>query len=452
MIRGNTSYVKTGGGYVGYQVFGEGPRDILFITNWGTNLDAMWEEPSQVRFFERLGSLGRVICFDKRGTGISDPVPLAALPTLEEWMDDALEVLNAAGSERPVLIGDTEGGLMAMLFAATYPGRTSSLILVNSYARFLRDADYPVGLPVTSMPKLVAAYEATWGTGTMLEATAPSVAGDPRFREWFARYQRLSMPPGAATSMYTWVIQLDLRPILNVIRVPALILHRKENQHYRIGFGRYLGDSIPGARFVEIPGADAYPFHAGDAHLVLEEIEEFLTGVRSGPASERILATVLFTDIVESTDLAERLGDKPWRETLGRHDDLVRSWLAQYRGREIQHTGDGFLALFDGPGRAIRCATAISHEVKGLGLEVRAGLHTGEVEIRGAEVAGIAVHIAARVTGAAGGGEVLVSRTVRDLVAGSGIAFEDRGEHSLKGVAEPWQLYSVLPNNRRGDG
>jgi class 3 adenylate cyclase len=366
-------------------------------------------------------------------------------------MDDAREVLDAAGSDRPVLIGDTEGGLMAMLFAATYPGRTASLVLLNSYARFLREADYPVGLPATSMPKLIANYEGAWGTGDILDVTAPSVAGDPRFREWFARYQRLSMPPGAAVSMYSWVITLDLRPVLKVISVPTIVLHRRDNRHYRIGFGRYLGESIPGARFVEIPGADCYPFHAGDAHLVLGEIEEFLTGTRSGQASERILATVLFTDIVGSTDLAGRLGDKPWRETLERHDDLVRSWLAQYRGREIQHTGDGFLALFDGPGRAIRCATAISHEVKGLGLEVRAGLHTGEVEIRGAEIAGIAVHIAARVTSAAGGGEVLVSRTVRDLVAGSGIAFEDRGEHSLKGVAEPWQLYSVLPN-RRGDG
>jgi class 3 adenylate cyclase/pimeloyl-ACP methyl ester carboxylesterase len=448
MIRGKVTYVKTEGGYVGYQVFGEGPRDILFITNWGTNLDAMWEEPSQARFFERLGSIGRVICFDKRGTGISDPVPLSSLPTLEEWMDDAREVLDAVGSDRPVLIGDTEGGLMAMLFAATYPGRTASLVLVNTYARFLREADYPVGLPAASMPKLIANYERAWGTGDILNTTAPSVAGDPRFRDWFARYQRLSMPPGAAVSMYSWVITLDLRSILKVIRVPTLVLHRRDNRHYRIGFGRYLGESIPGARFVEIPGVDSYPFHAGDAHRVLDEIEEFLTGVRSEGTSERILATVLFTDIVGSTALATRLGDQAWRETLRRHDSLVRDLLAQHRGREIHHTGDGFLALFDGPGRAIRCAAAISRGVRSLGLEVRAGLHTGEVEIGDEEVAGIAVHIAARVTSAAGGGEVLVSRTVRDLVAGSGIQFEERGEHSLKGVAEPWQLFAVLPIGR----
>jgi class 3 adenylate cyclase/pimeloyl-ACP methyl ester carboxylesterase len=444
MDRGKTSYIKTEGGYVGYRVFGDGPRDILFISNWGTNLDAMWEEPSQARFYERLSTMGRVICFDKRGTGISDPVPLTALPTLEEWMDDAREVMDAAGSDQAVLIGDTEGGLMALLFAATYPGRTLSLILINTYARFLRDVDYPVGLPAESAPKLVRLFEENWGTGQMLAVTAPSVADDLRFREWFARYQRLSMPPGASGSMYEWILHTDLRSVLTAICVPTLVIHRRDNQHYRVGFGRYLGNKIPEAQYVELPGADCYPFHAGDAHLVLDEIGEFLTGARGGHDTDRILATVLFTDIIGSTELASRLGDQSWREILEEHDALVRNRLGQYRGREIHHTGDGFLALFDGPGRAIRCVTTISQELSDLGLAVRAGLHTGEVEIGESDIAGIAVHIAARVADAAGAGEVLVSRTVRDLVIGSRIEFEDRGEYSLKGVSEPWQLYSVI--------
>ncbi|MDX1437569.1 MAG: adenylate/guanylate cyclase domain-containing protein [Anaerolineales bacterium] len=443
-MRGKTNFVKTPGGYVGYQVFGEGARDILFITNWSTNLDVMWEEPSQVRFFDRLASFGRVICFDKRGSGISDPVPLTALPTLEEWMDDAREVLDAVGSKRTVLIGDTEGGPMAILFAATYPQRTESLILVNSYARFLRDADYPIGLPETSSQKLVDSFEDTWGTGRMLQVTAPSMVSDPRFRESFARYQRLSMPPGASTKMYDWVIRLDLRPVLRSIQAPTLVLHRKENDHYRVAFGRYLAEAIPGARFVELAGADCYPFYAGDANLVLDEVEEFLTGARGVHVSDRVLATVLFTDIVGSTDIAARLGDRRWRATIEDHDALVRGRLAEFRGREIHHTGDGFLTLFDGPGRAIRCAMLLSREMPDLGLDIRAGLHTGEVELGESEVSGIAVHIAARVTDAAGAGEILVSRTVRDLVSGSGIQFEDRGEHPLKGVSEPWQLYSVI--------
>ena len=448
MPRGITQYVKTRGGYVAYQVFGNGPPDILFITNWGTNLEVMWEEPSLVRYFDRLESLGRVILFDKRGTGVSDPVPLHSLPSLEEWMDDAREVLLAVNSEKIVLIGDTEGGLMSILFAATYPNMTSSLILSNAFARFLRDHDYPVGLPVSSMPKLLDLIERRWGTGEMLSVIAPSVSDDTRFKKWFARYQRLAMPPGAFAMMYHWVLEVDVRCVLPSISVPTLVLQRRDNDHYRVGFGRYLGENIPNAKYVELPGADAYPFHAGDIDRVLDEIQEFLTGVRSGPDTDRVLTTIMFTDIVRSTDLAFSMGDMRWGDLLQAHHALLRRHVEQNRGREMRSTGDGFLVTFDGPARGIRCALGISREVKSLGLDVRIGLHTGEVEIRGNAIEGIAVHLAARVMAMAEPGVVLVSRTVKDLVVGSGYGFDERGSHVLKGIADQWDIFSVYPIER----
>jgi class 3 adenylate cyclase/pimeloyl-ACP methyl ester carboxylesterase len=446
MSIGVTEYVKTAGGYVAYQQFGAGPPDILFITNWCTNLEVMWEEPSLVRFFERLAEFGRVICFDKRGTGISDPVPLTALPTLEEWMDDASEVLQAVGSRQAVLIGDTDGGLMAVLFAATFPDKVSALILVNAYARMLRDVDYPLGLPRSSMPRLLDLYERGWGTGEFLDVTAPSVASDMRFRKWFARYQRLSMSPGASTAMYHWVLETDVRPILPTISAPTLVLHRSQNDHYRIGYGKYLSEQIAGARFVELPGADCFPFHTGEQEPLLDEIQEYLTGERGGADSSRVLATIMLTDIVRSTQHAATLGDVRWKDLLEEHHALIHRLVVQYRGREFRSTGDGFLLTFDGPARGIRCAMRIVQEIKRLGMDVRIGLHTGEVEIRNAAVEGIAVHLAARVMGAAGAGEVLVSRTVKDLVAGSSFHFEDRGMFPLKGFSEKWHLFSVGPS------
>jgi len=443
MIEAETRYVKSEAGYVAYQVFGDGPQDILFITNWGTNLDVMWEEPSANHFFSRLASIGRVICFDKRGTGVSDPVPLTKLPTLEAWMDDARAVLDEVGSKKLALIGDTEGGPMAILFAATYPERVSALVLINSFARLLRDEDYSQGMPAAVAAKLRTQFEETWGTGDMFYNTAPEAAKDDRFRHRLARYQRLAMSPGAAVSYYTWIQQVDVRAVLPGLSVPSIIIHRANNPYYRVGYGRYLAEMIPGAKYVELPGTDSYPFHATDADQLLDEIQEFLTGERSAPEPGRVLATILFTDIVNSTELAAEMGDDRWREVIQAHDTLVRRRLELYRGQRVRSTGDGFLAIFDGPVRALTLASLLVNEVRNFGLEIRAGLHTGLVETQGEEISGIAIHIANRVMAKAGPGQVFVSRTVKDLVAGSGFQFEAQGKHQLKGVPDEWRLYEV---------
>lgn len=443
-MRPETRYVRSAGGYVAYQEFGEGSRDILFVTSWATNLDAMWEDPSLTQFFRRLGRLGRVICFDKRGSGVSDPVPLSSLPTLEVWMDDARVALDATGSRQAVVIGDTEGGPMAMLFAATFPDRVAALVLLNTFARWRRAPDFPVGMPDATCDRLVDAYERSWGQDPdMLRRTAPSLVGDPRAEEWFTRYQRLAMPPGAATQMYRWVTRLDVRAVLATISAPTLVLHRQDNDHYRPGHGTYLADHIPGARLVELPGADCFPFYTAASGRVLDELQAFLTGAREEVPTERELATVLFTDIVGSTDLASRLGDARWLDLHAAHDEVVRRHLATFGGREVKTTGDGFLATFDGPARAVRCATAIRDAVRSLGMEIRAGLHTGEIERVGDDVGGVAVHLAARIMAAAAPGEVVVSRVLPDLVVGSGIVFADLGVAELKGIPAPWQLCRV---------
>jgi class 3 adenylate cyclase/pimeloyl-ACP methyl ester carboxylesterase len=432
------------GGYVAYQVFGQGPLTVVFITSWLQNLDAMWEEPSLAAYFGRLGSFARVICFDKRGTGVSDPVPLASLPTIEQWIDDATTVMDAVGVEEAALVGDTEGGPMAAVLAASRPDRATALVLVNSFARWRRAEDYPIGMPEPTVEKLLERYEQHWGvTSEILDQTAPSVAGDPRLRAWFTRYQRLAMSRGAAAAMYRWVTQIDVRSVLGTIRVPTLVLQRRGGRHHRAAFGRYLGERIPGARYVELPGVDTLPFHAGDFGPLLDEVEEFLTGTRSSTVGDRRqLATILFTDIVGSTRLAAQRGDAAWREVIRRHDDVVRTHLELFRGREVAHTGDGFLALFDGPARAVTCAVRVAEVLQGLEIPIRAGLHSGEVELSNGDVRGLAVHIAARVTEAAGDA-ILVSGTVRDLVVGSGIEFAERGEHELRGVPGRWKLYSV---------
>jgi class 3 adenylate cyclase len=443
-MRPETRYTRTRGAYVAYQVFGEGPRDILFVPSWCSNLDAMWDEPTCAYFFHRLSRTGRVICFDKRGSGVSDPVPLASLPTLEEWMDDAVAALDAAGSRQTVVVGDAEGGTMAMLLAATFPDRVLALVLVNSFARWGRAADYPIGMPDETLDKLLDLYEKHWGQDPeMLPLTAPSIGNDARMREWFTRYQRLAMPPGAAARMYRAVLHLDLRAVLPAISVPTLVLHRRDNRHYRLAFGQYLAAHIPGARLVELPGADCFPFHTPQCDPVLDELQAFLTGVREGAPAERELATVLFTDIAGSTALAAALGDARWLELRAAHHALVRRNLAAFRGREVDCAGDGFLATFDGPARAVHCAMQIREGVPTLGLQIRAGLHTGEIERRDGEVGGIAVHLASRVMASAGPDEVLVSRTVTDLVVGSGITFEDRGARVLKGIPGTWHLFNV---------
>ncbi|HEY6689328.1 MAG TPA: adenylate/guanylate cyclase domain-containing protein [Propionibacteriaceae bacterium] len=436
-------YAKTEDGYVAYQIFGEGAYDVLFIGNWASNIEVMWEHPSMARYLERLGRFARVICFDKRGAGLSDPVPLGALPTLEHWMDDARIVLDAAGSEHAALIGDAEGGLMAMVFAATYPQRTRALVLVNAFAKMLRAGDYSIGMPEEAAERFLEIWERAWGTGIVLELSAPSVATDPQMQYWVGRYMRLSAPPAACTRMYRWVLQVDVRSVLPSIQGPTLILHRADNRHYRAPMGRYLAEHIPDARYRELPGADWYPPFVS-AEPVLDEIEEFLTGTRPVPAQDRVLATVLFTDIVNSTDLAARLGDQRWLDLRAAHDGLVRTQLDRYRGKVVATTGDGFLATFDGPARAVRCASEIASAVRSLGIQIRAGLHSGEVEIQDGQIAGIAVHIAARVMALASEGCVLVSGTVKDLVVGSAIRFADRGSHLLRGIPGEWRLFEVI--------
>lgn len=436
-------YARSEDGYVAYQVFGRGERDLLIIGNWASNIEVMWEHPAMARYLERLGQFARVVCFDKRGAGLSDPVPMGALPTLEQWMDDARVVLDAVGSEQAAVMGDAEGGPMAMMFAATYPQRTRALVLVNTFARMLRADDYPIGMPEATSERLLEQWEPAWGTGTVLRLAAPSAADDPQLQRWTARYGRLSASPATATRIYRWVLHVDVRSILPSIQVPTLVVQKAENPHYRPAMGRYLAEHIPAARYVEVPGSDWYPAFVG-AEPILDEIEEFLTGDRQAPPDDRVLATVLFTDIVGSTDLAARLGDQRWFELKVAHDELVRSHLARYRGTEVATTGDGFLATFDGPARAVRCASEIATAVRELGLEIRAGLHSGEVEVQAGQVAGIAVHIAARVMALAEAGRVFVSGTVKDLVVGSAIRFSDRGAHALKGVPGEWRVFEVV--------
>jgi pimeloyl-ACP methyl ester carboxylesterase/class 3 adenylate cyclase len=437
-----TLYAKNFEGHVAYQTVGHGPVDLVFIPTWVTNLDAMWEEPSLAQFLRRLARFSRLICFDKRGSGVSDPVPLGALPTLEQWMDDVRTVMDAVGSERAALLGHGEGGQMALLFAATYPDRTSALIVADSSARHLRDIDYPWGLPADQMPRFLQQIEERWGTGDNLDIIAPSVAGDERFRRWYSRYERLALSPGEVAHLAVVQFERDLRGVLPTIQVPTLVLHRAGDLHIRVGHGRYLAEHIPGAKYVELPGTD-HMFHVGEVEGILGEIQEFVTGMRATPEFDRVLATVLFADIVGSTERVVALGDYAWRELLDTHYAIVRQEIEHHRGHEIETVGDGFLALFDGPARAIRCARAIGQAVRSLGIEIRAGLHTGEIELADNRIRGLAVHIGARVAAAANPGEVLVSSTVKDLVAGSGIRFIDRGLQVLRGVPDEWRLFAV---------
>jgi class 3 adenylate cyclase len=431
--------------YVAYQVFGSGSLDLVFMTGWGTNLDVMWEEPSLAAYLDRLGSFARVVLFDKRGSGVSDPVPLTSLPTIEQWTDDARTALDAAGMEKAVVLGDTEGGPMAATLAAMHPERVGALVLVNSFARWRRAEDYPIGMPHATAEKLVERYEQHWGvTSEIVDLTAPSLAHDGQFRAWLTRYQRLGMSRGAAAAMYRWVTHLDVRAVLSSIRVPTLVVQRRDGLHHRAAFGRYLAEQIPEARYVELAGRDTYPFHAGDWARVLDEVEEFLTGVRAQPVLDRQLATILFTDIVDSTRLAAERGDSAWRALLSAHDDVVRRQLQAYRGREIETTGDGFLATFDGPARAVTCAARVVEGLAELGLTVRAGLHTGEIELADGGIRGLAVHLAARVMAVAERGGIVVSGTVKDLVVGSGIEFRELGRRELKGLPGSWDLHQVV--------
>jgi class 3 adenylate cyclase len=436
-----TRYAKTGDGvHIAYQVFGDGPVDILMSGALWWHLEFQWTDPSLVALYERLGRLGRVILFDKRGTGLSDRVPVDRLPTLETRLDDLTAVLDATGSSSAVVVGSNHGAPLAILFAATFPERTDSLILWGAYARCLRAADYPWGFPEHLAPRVAERMEDHWDEPQAISQVAPSSAGDPRVREWWATMQRQSVSPAAAVALWKMAIATDVRDVLAAVHVPTLVMHLADDRLIDPGCGRHLADNIAGATFVELPGADT---NFVDFTPVADAIEEFLTGRIVAPEPDRALVTVMFTDIVESTNRLTQLGDREWRQLLNRHDALIDRALERYRGRKITTTGDGVLATFDGPARAVQCACAIRDGVEALGIEIRAGVHTGEVELRGDDVSGMAVHIGARVAALGTAREVLVTRTVTDLVAGSGLQFRDRGEHELKGLPGNWQVYAV---------
>jgi class 3 adenylate cyclase len=437
-----TRYAVRGDIHIAYQETGGGPLDLVLVSIWFSHLEARWEIPGFARLLHRLGAFSRVVSFDKYGIGLSDPAPPGELPPLEEWMDDVRTVMDAVGIEQAAVFGAADGGMMAALFAATYPQRVTSLVLANSTARLSRAHDYPIGIPSAVQEALIDMVEQSWGGPGLALATNPSLAGDPAGQEAWARFLRLAASPATAAEVLRTLFQIDVRAALPAIQAPTLVLHRRDNVLVSADNGRYLADHINGGRFVELAGSD-YGLGFGDVDGVADEVEEFLTGTRGSADPDRMLATVLFTDIVGSTEQATALGDSRWKELLELHDLVSQRQLARYQGRLIKTTGDGLVATFDGPARAIRSALAIRDAVRGLGIDLRAGLHTGEIEQRGADIGGLGVHIAARIMALAKPGTVVVSRTVKDLVAGAGFAFTDFGIHPLKGIAEPWQLFAI---------
>jgi len=430
-----TEYARSGHVRIAYQVVGNGPLDLVIVPGYISNLDHIWDEPGLAHFLSRLSAFSRLILFDKRGTGLSDR--LGDLPTLEERMDDVRAVMDAVGSKQAAVFGISKGGAMSILFAATYPERTRALVLYGSYGHFPTWV-----LPPEKFDAFINSIEKAWGTGASLIVFAPSKVSDERFKRWWSRFERLGASPSAAIALMRMNNEIDIRHVLSAIQVPTLVLHRTGDLRVNVEAGRYLGSNIPEARYIELPGADHVPW-VGEVDRLADEIEEFLTGSLADVEPDRVLATVLFTDIVDSTRRAVALGDRRWRSLLEQHDGIVRQELARYRGREIKTLGDGFLATFDGPARAVRCALSIAEAVRSIGLEVRSGVHTGEIEVRGEDIGGVAVHIAARIAATANTGEVLVSSTVRDLAAGSNLSFCERGAQALKGLLEPVRLFSV---------
>lgn len=444
MTRPRTRYARSGDVSIAYQVVGNGPLDLVYVPGWISNVEMTWEEPSVARFFERLASFSRLILFDKRGTGLSDRD--VGFPTLEDRMDDVRAVMDAVRSERAALLGMSEGGNMSMLFAATYPERTAALLLFGCFAKRIRAPDYPWAPAPEERQSWYRQIEEQWGGSFDVSVLAPSRANDPSFTNWFGTYLRMGASPRAAVRLAHTNTEIDVRDILPAIRVPTLVMHRRQDRGADFEEGRYIAERIPGARFVALEGED-HLLWTGDQDAVLDEIEEFLTGTRQAAEIDRVLTTILFTDIVGSTERATASGDRLWRDLLNRHHAIVRAEIERYRGREVNMTGDGFLACFDGPARAVRCALAIGEAIRPLGLEIRAGVHTGECHLEGLQISGIALHIGARIAALAGPGEVLVSNTVKDLVAGASIAFEHRGAHTLKGVPNDWQVFAAsLPS------
>ena len=436
-----TRYVQSGDANIAYQVVGDGPIDLVFVMGWVSHLDYFWEEPSFAYFLDRLASFARLILFDKRGTGLSDRVPLNQLPTLEQRMEDVHAVMDAVGSERAVLCGVSEGGPMCSLFAATYPERTSALVMIGSYARRLQDDDYPWGPTAEEREHFFKEIIDHWGGPIGIEARAPSLMHDERFRQWWSTYLRNGASPGAALALTKMNAEIDIRPILPSIRVPTLVLHRTGDKTLRVEEGRYMAERIPGAKFVELPGIDHLPF-VGDQDSILDEIEEFLTGMRHAPEHDRVLATVLCTRIVNCPEPGER--DARWQEIFDRHYAYVRKEVELFRGRESELNSCGLIATFDGPARAIRCAAAINSSARRMGIPIQTGVHTGECDlISGDKVSGIAVDISSEIAHLAATNQVLVSGTVKDLVAGSGLRFSDNGLHQLEGAGQNWRLFTV---------
>jgi class 3 adenylate cyclase len=438
-----TRYVAVGDADVAYKVAGEGPLDLLYFYGLGSHIDMLWDDPRSVRWLAGLSAFSRLITFDRRGTGASDAVPRSAIPTWEEWTEDVGAVLDEVDSDRAAVFAALDAGPIAMLFAAMHPERVRALVLANTTARYLVADGYPIGVSAAGVDAVVEAVRSLWGTPDFARIANPSLAHDAEVVRENTRRLRSSATPRTAAAQWRYILEtLDVRPVLPLLQAPTLVLHTSGNPLFPIEHGRYLADHIAGAKFVEALGLGV-GFDDRISTIILEEITEFLTGERRAVGFDRVLTTVLFTDMVGSTERVASLRDQGWLMLLDAHDRAVRAELRRFRGREINTTGDGFCASFDGPARAIRCAKAITEAARGLGAEVRAGLHTGECEVRGSELAGLAVHVAARVASLAEPSEVLVSHTVKDLVAGSGIEFVDRGEHELKGVPGGWKLFAA---------
>jgi len=439
-----TRYTRSGDINIAYQVFGNGPRDLVYVPGWISNIELMWDEPVLASILRRLATFSRVILFDKRGTGMSDPVPESRMPGLEERMDDVRAVMDAVGSEKATLMGHSEGGNMCLLFAATYPERTERLIVVGSYAKRVWSEDYPWAPEPTDREEEYVEIERTWGDPSAIpDYLLGARKDDEAFRHWLARYFRLSSSPGAAVHLMRMNTLMDTRAALPLIHAPTLCIYRTDDTDVLIDEGRWIASQIRDARFVELPG-NAHVFWADDPKPLVDEIEEFMTGHRETAVPERVLSTVMFTDIVGSTNLAADRGDRVWRGLLERHNQVIRTELTRFRGQERGTAGDGFIATFDGPARGVRGAQAICQAVRPLGLEVRSGVHTGEVELIADDIAGLGVHIAARIASLAGPGQVYTSRTVKDLVAGSDLEFDHVGARQLKGVPDEWDIYQVV--------
>jgi pimeloyl-ACP methyl ester carboxylesterase/class 3 adenylate cyclase len=431
-----TRYAKNGDINVAYQVFGEGDVDLVFVPGFISHIENYWDEPRLAQWLRRLGSFCRVIMFDKQGTGLSDRS--SKLPNMDERMDDVSAVMDAVGIEQAALFGISEGGSLATLFAASHPERSQALILYGAFAQFT--SWFPTQEALEGLFQYIGS---AWGSGESLPMFAPTMKDDLALKEWWGKFERLGASPGAAETIMRMNSQIDIIDILPSVKVPTLVIHRRDDVTVNVEGGRLLAERIPNAKYVELPGVDHLPMVGENPNQILDEMAQFLTGEFRPIETECILCTVLFTDIVDSTKRAAELGDRQWRDLLERHHNLVRGELNRFRGQEVDTAGDGFFASFDGPARAIRCACAIRDSVSSLGIAIRAGLHTGECEVMEDKISGIAVHIGARVMGKADPGEVLVSGTVKDLVAGSGLHFSDRGKYDLKGIPGEWRIFLV---------